>query len=80
MKRTVLIGAIVFVATVLSTASGAQSLLEKAEARKGDLRFSSYTTSDCVERLATDEAVRMRAWQTIQRMGLTKLYIEVYRG
>jgi hypothetical protein len=80
VKRTTLIGVIVLIATALSTASSARGLLEKAEARKGDLRLSSYATSGCVERLATDEAVRTRAWETIQRMGLTKLYVEVYRG
>ncbi|MBN2313304.1 MAG: hypothetical protein JXM79_05200 [Sedimentisphaerales bacterium] len=51
-----------------------------AKVRKDDLRFASYATSRHVEQLATDEAVRARAWETIQRMGLTKLYIEVYRS
>lgn len=45
-----------------------------------DLRLSSYATSREVEQLATNEDVRTRAWQTIERMGITKLYIEVYRG
>jgi len=45
-----------------------------------DLRFGAYATSRQVEQLATDEAVRTRAWKTIRRMGITKLYIEVYRG
>jgi len=44
------------------------------------MRFSSYATSRQVEQLATDETIRIRAWNTIQRMGITKLYIEVYRG
>ena len=59
-------------------ASGTQ--LKKARVRVGDLRFGSYATSRQVEQLATDEAVRIRAWSTIQRMGITKLYLEVYRG
>ncbi len=46
----------------------------------GDLRFSSYATSRHVEQLATNQAIRARAWETIQRMGITKLYVEVYRG
>ena len=46
----------------------------------GELRFSSYATSRHVEQIATDEAVRARAWETIRRMGITKLYVEVYRG
>jgi len=70
----------VLVTTILSLNSNAHILQEKAKVRKNDLRFSSYVTSRHVEQLATDEAVRTRAWETIQRMGLTKLYLEVYRG
>ncbi len=49
------------------------------EQSKG-LRFASYATSRHVEQLATDEIVRERAWKTIQRMSVTKIYVEVYRG
>ncbi|MFZ2146176.1 MAG: hypothetical protein WAV28_03065 [Sedimentisphaerales bacterium] len=79
MKRAVLIGAIVF-ATILSEHSAARTQQEKARARMSDLRFGSYATSRQVEQLATSEAMWTRAWKTIQRMGITKLYIEVYRG
>jgi hypothetical protein len=58
----------------------AATQLEKAKARMADLRFASYATSHQVEQLATDEEARTRARQTIQRFGITKLYIEVYRG
>ena len=68
------------VVTILFGQSSARTLQEKAEARKGDLRLASYATSRHVEQLATDETVRTRAWATIRRMGLTKLYLEVYRG
>jgi len=44
------------------------------------LRLASYATSRHVEQLATDEAVRARALKTIEHMGITKIYIEVYRG
>ena len=64
----------------ISGLCSAQGQVDKARARMGDLRFSSYATSRHVEQLATYEAVRARAWDTIQRMGITKLYIEVYRG
>jgi len=80
VKPAALIIAIALVIVNISSYCSAQSQLEKAQARMGDLRFSSYTTSRHVEQLATDEAVRARAWQTIQRMGITKLYVEVYRG
>ncbi len=45
-----------------------------------DLRFASYATSRQVEQLATDGAVRARALKTVERMGITKIYLEVYRG
>jgi hypothetical protein len=48
--------------------------------RADDLRIGSYTTSGHVEKLATDEALRSQAWDTIRRMGITKLYLEVYRS
>ncbi len=83
-----------FVATILSGNLGAQRVsrasrpriagkmpaTQKTRVRKNDLRLASYVTSHHVEQLATDEAVRTRAWETIRRMGLTKIYLEVYRG
>jgi hypothetical protein len=45
-----------------------------------DLRLASYATSRHVEQLATDEAMRERALNTVERMGITKIYLEVYRG
>ena len=80
MKPVALISAIAFVVMSISGHCSARSQLENARARMGDLRFGSYATSRHVEQLATDEAVRDRAWDTIQRMGITKLYVEVYRG
>jgi len=80
VKRAVLAGAVVLIATNLSGHCTARSQQEKARARMSDLRFGAYATSRQVEQLATDEAVRTRAWKTIRRMGITKLYIEVYRG
>jgi hypothetical protein len=80
MRSAALISAISLVVVNISSYCFAQSQLEKARARMGDLRFSSYATSRHVEQLATNGAVRTHAWETIQRMGITKLYVEVYRG
>jgi len=52
----------------------------KAAARVDDLRLGCYATSRQVQSLATDEAFRTRAWETLQRIGITKLYLEVYRS
>ena len=60
--------------------SAAQTQQDKAGARVNDLRLASYVTSREVEQLATDPNVRTKAKQTIRRMGITKLYLEVYRG
>ena len=80
MKPAALISAITLVIMNISGHCSARSHLEIARARIGDLRFGSYATSRHVEQLATDEDLRDRAWDTIRRMGITKLYIEVYRG
>lgn len=74
------IAAIAVAVILLTGHAAAQTQLEKARARMGDLRLASYATSREVEQLAINEDVRTRAWQAIERMGITKLYIEVYRG
>jgi hypothetical protein len=80
MKRAVVISAIMLITTIMSEHSAALTQQEKARGRMSDLRFGSYATSRQVEQLAINEKVRTQAWKTIQRMGITKLYIEVYRG
>lgn len=70
----------VFLAVSASAHCVAQDQLQNSRARMGDLRFAAYTTSTQVEELARDEAARTRAWNAIQRMGITKVIIEVYRG
>jgi len=68
---------------LLVTVAGAVSqgtLLERARERAGDLRLGSYATSGQVQQMATDEAYLAAVWETIERMGMTKLYVEVYRG
>ncbi len=80
VKRAALIAAMTFGAILSPRYCASATLLERAKARMGDLRFASYATSQQVEQLATDEEARTRAWETIARMGITKLYIEVYRG
>ena len=80
MKHTVLIFIIALTAMFWPGHSAAQTQQDKAIARVNDLRLASYVTSREVEQLATDPAVRTKAMQTIRRMGITKLYIEVYRS
>ena len=80
MKHAIFIITIVFTALVWPVDSFAQTQQEKAAARVNHLRLASYATSRQVEQLAIDPSVRTKALQTIRRMGLTKLYLEVYRG
>ncbi len=76
LKRMLVIGTL---AAVANAAAG-QTLLEGARRRVEDLRLSSYATSHQVERMATDEGFRAAVWDAVERMGITKLYLEVYRG
>jgi hypothetical protein len=75
-RRTLWVAVLVTVAVRVSEGA----LLEVARQRVGDLRLGSYATSDQVERMATDEGFRNAVWATVERMGITRLYLEVYRG
>ncbi len=76
LKRMLVIAAL---AAVADLASG-RTLLEEARGRVEDLRLGSYATSHQVERMATDGDFRTAVWEAVERMGITKLYLEVYRG
>jgi hypothetical protein len=64
----------------LQARSFAQDQYEKAESRLDALRLATYATSHQVEQIATDEGFRTRVRETLRRMGITKLYVEVYRS
>lgn len=64
----------------LQARSFAQNQYEKAKSRLDALRLASYATSHQVEQIATDEGFRARVRETLRRMGITKLYLEVYRS
>jgi len=76
LKRMLMIAAL---AAVADLASG-RTLLEEARGRVEDLRLGSYATSHQVERMATDGGFRAAVWEAVERMGITRLYLEVYRG
>ena len=80
MKHFLLIGTITLLAMFQPGRSIAKSQQNKAAARVNDLRLASYATSRQVEQLAINQDVRTKALLTIKRMGLTKLYLEVYRS
>lgn len=64
----------------LQARSFAQDQYEKAKSRLDALRLASYATSHQVEQIATDEGFRARVRETLRRMGITRLYVEVYRS
>ncbi len=80
VNKAILAGMITSIVLVSIGFSNVMTQEQNARRRIKDLRLASYATSHQVEQLATDPAVRTRALETIQHMGLTKLYIEVYRG
>jgi hypothetical protein len=80
MKRTLLICIAALTVIPRAGVCSGQKQYDKAVECVNDLRLSSYVTSRQVEQLAVDPEVRDKALQTIRRMGITKLYIEAYRG
>jgi hypothetical protein len=55
-------------------------LFTYAQKRKTDLRFSSYITAHSVQNLFSKEAGLREALSLFRANGITKAYIEVYRG
>ena len=55
-------------------------LFSYAQQKKSDLRFSSYITAHSVQSLLTTEEGRREAVSLFRANGITKAYIEVYRG
>jgi len=55
-------------------------LYSLAEARKNDLRFSIYITAHAVDRILSTEEGRREAVSLMRCNGITKVYLEVYRG
>jgi hypothetical protein len=80
MKYILSAGLLVIAEASCLAGTPARTQWENARSRTNALRFGSYATSQQVEQLAADEGFRTHAWEAIQRMGITKLYVEVYRG
>jgi len=55
-------------------------LFNYAQKRKNDLRFGSYITAHSVQNLLSKEAGLREALSLFRANGITKAYIEVYRG
>ena len=76
-----LIGLEVIVLSLASAAGAADwGGAERIEQRTNDLRLSVYVTAHSVHRLATDEVACREALPALHRLGVTKVYLEAYRG
>ena len=60
--------------------ANAQTLFEKALACKADLQLSVYATEDSVHAFAASAASREEAVTLLKKHGITKIFLEVYRG
>lgn len=52
----------------------------KAQRNLNDLRISTYATAARVRAMAEQATAREEALQTMRRLGVTRIYLEVYRG
>lgn len=77
MKKLCALVAILF---ACSQAPQVNDQFDYAFSRKNDLRLSSYITAHSVNRLLSTEEGRREALSLFRANGITKAYIEVYRG
>jgi hypothetical protein len=61
-------------------AAAQMSFDEQARERRGDLALGSYATAHTVQRLANDAALRDQALEKARGLGLTAMFLEVYRS
>jgi hypothetical protein len=58
----------------------AETMPEAARARFEDLRLSTYVTANDVQTVASDAKARARMLEVLAGLGISKVYVEVYRG
>ena len=66
--------------TTLAAASERYPLLDLARQRAGDLRLSVYATAGSVGKMADSQRARDDTLAAMSRLGITKIYMEVYRS
>jgi hypothetical protein len=71
---------LVFMNSCIQPADTVNDQFSLAQARKDDLQLSIYITAHAVKDLLSDEAGRREAVSIFRCNGITKAYIEVYRG
>jgi len=72
--------AVAAVPALSATAVSPEDMAALAEARYNDLRLSSYVTVNDTLELANDPEARERALELLRGLGISKVYVETYRG
>ncbi|MEN8229420.1 MAG: hypothetical protein ABFS38_14775 [Bacteroidota bacterium] len=70
----------IFINSCIQPAEPVNDQFAYAQERKDDLQLSIYITAHAVKNLLSDEAGRREAISIFRCNGITKAYIEVYRG
>ena len=71
---------LIFMNSCMQPAEPVNDQFTYAQGRKNDLQLSIYITAHAVNNLLSDEAGRREAISIFRCNGITKAYIEVYRG
>ena len=66
--------------TTLAAASEPRPLLDLARQRASDLRLSVYATAGSVANMADSQSARDQALDAMRRLGIIRIYLEVYRS
>ncbi|NJL72641.1 MAG: hypothetical protein HC888_14250, partial [Candidatus Competibacteraceae bacterium] len=66
--------------SVTTALTAAEGMPETARARFEDLRLSTYVTASDVQTLASEAQARARMLEVLAGLGISKVYVEVYRG
>ena len=64
----------------VAVAASPEEMPDLAKSRAGDLRLSAYVTIDGTLQLANSEAARTEAVAYLNGLGISKVYLETYRG
>ena len=74
------LAAVIGITSAAARGAEATNVWESAKARMDDLRISTYMTASSVRRLAREASSRERAVGVLRGLGVTKVYLEVYRS
>jgi hypothetical protein len=80
MYRFILLALVAILGSGTAFGAGHDAFYENVLSRKDDLRFSAYATVSAVQSFADDEAARTEAVDVLRSVGVTRIFLEVYRS